>query len=103
MILLLTKRIESTDNMFTFFDGRYVPLAALGIALFGCLYFITSSIRSYRKLQHIRGPPLAAFSQLWLFNVTSKGDLYLDMQRVINKYGTIVEVREVIQILMHPR
>jgi hypothetical protein len=53
----------------------------------GILYLAVREWLSYRKLRHIRGPRLAAFSQLWLFNVTTKGDLYLTMGDALRKYG----------------
>lgn len=68
-------------------DSGRVTLAfaiLLGIAL---VYHIASSIHSYRKLRHIPGPRFAALSQLWLFNVTAKGDLFLTAEKVLRKYG----------------
>ena len=60
-------------------------LAALGIVALAWL--VVNTFVSYRKLRHIPGPWLARISQLWLFNVTFKGDLYLAMEDVIQKYG----------------
>jgi len=62
-------------------------LAAVGIV--AVVWFLVSTVVSYRKLRHIPGPRLAQFSQLWLFNVSFKGDLYLAMEEVLRKYGTI--------------
>ncbi|KAJ9617190.1 hypothetical protein H2200_000911 [Cladophialophora chaetospira] len=61
-------------------------LAAVGATILA--WFVVSTVVSYRKLRHIPGPWLARLSQLWLFNVTSKGDLYLAMEDVIQNYGS---------------
>lgn len=58
----------------------------LAVAL-NITYFIANTIITYRKLRHVPGPRLAAFSQLWLFNVTAKGDVYLSAEQVLRKYG----------------
>ncbi|KIX94105.1 uncharacterized protein Z520_10131 [Fonsecaea multimorphosa CBS 102226] len=68
-----------------------VPQTQLGLAFLGVaavVWFGFSTVISYRKLSHIPGPWLACFSQLWIFNVTSKGDLYLTMEEVLHKYGS---------------
>ncbi len=66
------------------------PQTLLVVVLAGAavLWLVVSTLVSYRKLQHIPGPWLARFSQLWMLNVTLKGDLYLAMEEVIQKYGT---------------
>lgn len=66
----------------------FIPqLGVLAIAL-SVVYLIVNTVVSYRKLRHIPGPRLAAFSQLWMFNVTAKGDVYLSAEQVLRKYGT---------------
>ncbi|KAJ9652221.1 hypothetical protein H2198_008525, partial [Neophaeococcomyces mojaviensis] len=69
-------------------DASRITLAAVSLAFFALAYFIVTSILSYRKLRHIPGPWLAAVSQLWLFNATSRGDLYLAAEKVLRKYGS---------------
>lgn len=64
-------------------------LGPLAVFTAAATWFIISTVVSYRKLRHIPGPWLARISQLWLLNVTSKGDLYLWMEEVIQKYGMI--------------
>ena len=51
------------------------------------VYFTVNTLLSYRKLSQFPGPRLAAFSQLWLFNVTANGDLYLAAEQALRKYG----------------
>lgn len=68
-------------------NATRVTLAAVILACAGLVYYAATSISSYRKLRHIPGPRLAAFSQLWLFKVTAGGDLYLTAEKVIRKYG----------------
>lgn len=74
--------------MVYFVNATRVTLAAVVLASVGLVYYAVASISSYRKLRHIPGPRLAAFSQLWLFKVTAGGDLYLTAEKVIRKYGT---------------
>ena len=62
-------------------------LAVLGVLAF--CYFVVRSILLYRKRRHIPGPRLAALSELWLFNATAKGDLYLSGEQVLRKYGRL--------------
>jgi hypothetical protein len=64
-----------------------VPLTIYLLLGAGTLYLAVREWLSYRKLRHFRGPRLAAFSQLWLFKVTIKGDLYLAMGDALKKYG----------------
>lgn len=73
------------------------PRGVLVVVAFGCvafLYFLITTIISYRKLRHIKGPRLAALSQLWLFNVTAKGDVYLAAEHVLRKYGKLRTLRK---------
>ena len=62
------------------------PVLPVVIALIAIYYGVTTYI-SYRRLAHIPGPKLAALSELWFFNATSKGDLYLEAERLLRKYG----------------
>ena len=64
------------------------PVLLVAAALFAIYYGITTYI-SYRRLAHIPGPRLAAFSELWFFNATSNGDLYLEAERVLRQYGAL--------------
>jgi hypothetical protein len=65
------------------------------LALLLIVYYGVTTAISYRRLAHIPGPRLAAFSELWFFNATSKGDLYLEAERVLRKYGVLVRVAPV--------
>lgn len=69
------------------FDTNRVTLAAGILAAITIAYYVVTSFLSYRKLRHIPGPRLAAFSQFWLFKVTAGGDLYLTADEVLRKYG----------------
>lgn len=75
-------------NMVYLVNATRVTSAAVILTVLGLVYYAVTSIRSYRKLRHIPGPRLAAFSQLWLFKVTAGGDLYLTAEKVLRKYGT---------------
>lgn len=63
-------------------------LAALVAALVAC-YLVLSTFIQYRKLQHIKGPWLAAVSPAWLFYHTCRGDLYLATEAALKKYGSV--------------
>lgn len=66
-------------------SGTLVPTLLVFVLV---AYYVSASIKGYRKLRHIPGPWLASFSQLWLFNVTARGDIHLEAERVLRKYGT---------------
>lgn len=53
------------------------------------VYQVYSWIASYRRLSHIPGPRLAAWSNLWWVRaaVSRKGHLYLD--EVLRQYGEL--------------
>ncbi len=60
--------------------------------------------RSYARLRHIPGPPLAAFSKLWQVQKTIGARFHLDTVEVCEKYGTIpiqYQRREVCQLMSY--
>jgi hypothetical protein len=63
------------------------PLWAIALTAATLVLLGVTTWRSYSRLSHIPGPKLAAFSQLWIFNTTSKGDLYLQAEHVLRQYG----------------
>lgn len=69
-----------------------VPQVLLVACLLSVIYLVANTFITYRKLRHIPGPRLAAFSQLWLFNVTAKGDVYLSAEKVLREYGAFQSV-----------
>ena len=56
------------------------------------LWTIANAIRSYRRLSHIPGPPLAAFSRLWLLMGHIGTRIHLDYFEANLKYGPLVRV-----------
>lgn len=68
-------------------DSERATLAFSFLLIGFVLYYVATSVASYRKLRHIPGPRLAAWSQLWLFNVTAGGDLYSTAEKVLRRYG----------------
>ena len=50
-------------------------------------YLVITTLVQYRKLQHIKGPWIAAVSPAWLFYHTCRGDLYLAVEAALKKYG----------------
>ncbi|KAM0324813.1 hypothetical protein ACHAQA_007779 [Verticillium albo-atrum] len=55
-------------------------------------WFVVSSIQSYRRLRHINGPPLAAWSILWLVRAVGGDRAHLDFWEANKKYGDIARV-----------
>ncbi len=73
------------------FDLSQAKSALVLLVIVFAGYFVTSRSLSYRKLRQFPGPFLASFSELWLFNVTAKGDLYLSAEKALRKYGKAQE------------
>ncbi|KIW68377.1 hypothetical protein PV04_04330 [Phialophora macrospora] len=74
--------------MASIFTASHGLLGLTAVVTVGIAWFVVSTVVSYRRLRHIPGPWLARISQLWLFKVTWKGDLYLAMEEVHEKYGS---------------
>lgn len=77
-------QLESIKRLF---EPAMLSFALPAIAALLVIYCGVITYFSYRRLAHIPGPRLAAFSELWFFNATSKGDLYLEAERVLRQYG----------------
>jgi hypothetical protein len=71
---------------FTSLDVSWWSFAVVGAVLLG-LSWISSTCIQYRKLQHIKGPWLAAVSPLWMFYYTWHGKLYQAVEDALRKYG----------------
>ena len=59
--------------------------ALVGIA--GVFYFVARSVWVFRRLEHVAGPRLAAFTELWLLYAAWVGDFHLTATRVLQEYG----------------
>jgi hypothetical protein len=53
------------------FAIKAVP-AVLGL---GLIWYIVNVVRSYLRLRHFTGPPIAGFSNLWVLSSTLRGEL----------------------------
>ncbi|KAH7353681.1 cytochrome P450 [Plectosphaerella cucumerina] len=62
------------------------------VATLAVSWFSVSSFRSYWRLRHIKGPPLAAWSIWWLVRTVGGTRAYLDFWEVNQKYGDIARV-----------
>lgn len=69
-------------------SGMHLSLIVLLGVVVG--YWIVSTIVSYRRLSHIKGPPLAAVTQLWYMKSMLSGQSAVDLSEVCDKYGTAV-------------
>jgi hypothetical protein len=56
-------------------------------------YFVFANVRSYRRLRHIPGPTLGAFSNLWWIRAAISGQGYLALADACNQYGKMKEGR----------
>ncbi|KAK5082769.1 hypothetical protein LTR05_006649 [Lithohypha guttulata] len=66
--------------------------AAAVLVLLTIVFRIVSYVSSYRRLSHIPGPPLAAWTNLWWVRAATsrKGHLYL--YEALEKYGPLVRI-----------
>ena len=62
-------------------------MIGLSILLFLVSYIVISCILNYRKLRQFKGPPLAAFSRVWLFWQEINCRLHTAQHDAIKKYG----------------
>ncbi len=61
-----------------------VALTFLG---FAAVWFAFSTVRSYLRLRNFKGPKFAAFSNLWVFSCTVRGDLNERTAEVLKEHG----------------
>lgn len=57
------------------------------VGVLALVYVVNSYVASYRRLSHIKGPPVAAWTNLWWINaaLSRRGHLYL--YDACRKYG----------------
>ncbi len=65
-------------------------LVAAGLTL--ALFTMANAIRSYYRLSHIPGPPLAAFSRLWLLSGLLGTRNHLNLHEANQKYGSLARI-----------
>ncbi|KAK2617023.1 hypothetical protein QQS21_000114 [Conoideocrella luteorostrata] len=53
------------------------------------LCFIVSRVWAWYRLRHIKGPPAAAWTSLWLVYKTRSGQLFYDLASICNQYGML--------------
>lgn len=65
------------------------PHVLVGAAVLLIIVWLAlSTLRQYLRLRHIKGPPLAAFTQTWLIRCVGGGRTHLDLWEACQKYGT---------------
>ncbi len=72
-----------TASVFAF-DKLYVLVSVVGA------YWLLQQYLSYRRLAHIPGPTLAAWSNLWLVRAIWRQQSHLDVGEVSKKYGSML-------------
>jgi len=58
------------------------------IILLSIISTLAQILIAWNRLRHIKGPPFAAFSDLWLARHVPGGRMHLDLVEVCEKYGT---------------
>jgi hypothetical protein len=56
-------------------------------------YLVFANVRSYRRLRHIPGPTLGAFSDLWWIRAATSGQAHLALADACDQYGKMKERR----------
>jgi hypothetical protein len=51
-------------------------------------YYLILTARSYWRLRHFKGPPLAAISHLWYIQAAVRNRTYLSLSEACDKYGS---------------
>lgn len=64
------------------FGGALLSVAVAAV-------FVTHTLRSWLRLQHIRGPALAGFTNLWLVRVVMGGNTHWELADANEKYGEL--------------
>jgi hypothetical protein len=54
--------------------------------------YIVREVRTYRRLSHIKGPPFAQFSQLWLLKTIYQQKAHYVFDDIRKKYGVWLKV-----------
>ncbi|ETI22274.1 hypothetical protein G647_06347 [Cladophialophora carrionii CBS 160.54] len=72
--------------------GLSLPIVVGSLVGLYAVYWTVTTYIQYRKLQHIKGPWLAAISPLWMFYYTCRGTLYLAVEDALKKYGSPVRI-----------
>jgi hypothetical protein len=93
--LVSDTRVTSTmaDNISIIESGlkaSFKPWCYL-ICLSILAYFVFANVRSYRRLRHIPGPILGAFSNLWWIRAAISGQGHLALGDACTKYGRMKE------------
>ncbi|KIW26193.1 uncharacterized protein PV07_09307 [Cladophialophora immunda] len=64
-------------------------VVALTLIILGCaLRYLVGVYRSYEKLSHFKGPPLAAFTSLWLASQAINARMPTAQKEALRKYGS---------------
>ncbi|KAI1499968.1 cytochrome P450 [Biscogniauxia marginata] len=79
------------DQFLERFDGRILTLAGI-LAISTILVAAFSTIRSYVRLRHIPGPPLAALTNFVRRSWVSAGSVHQKHTDLHRKYGTVVRI-----------
>jgi hypothetical protein len=57
-------------------------------------YAVVSRVRTWLRLRHIPGPPVAGWSKAWLLRKALGGRFHLDTAEVCEKYGQCLYIAQ---------
>ncbi|KAL5331052.1 hypothetical protein ACEPPN_000581 [Leptodophora sp. 'Broadleaf-Isolate-01'] len=78
-------------ELFDPFNGLLAPgictLLILGLSL-----LVVQSFLAWYRLRHVKGPPLAGFSKLWLIRAVSSGNMHWEFANANKRYGSLARI-----------
>ncbi|SPO04445.1 related to pisatin demethylase (cytochrome P450) [Cephalotrichum gorgonifer] len=88
---LLARALQSREDLSALLASALDnPLLTAGLlSLAPAALFAVQTFRTWRRLRHIGGPPLAGFTNLWLVRAIMGGNTHWDLAHVSAKYGAL--------------
>lgn len=92
----MSAKMSLVQSLFCLFELRQA-FCVLSAAIF--LYFAAAACTAHQKLQHVPGPRLASWTELWLLKVAWRGNFHLVADRLFREFGKS-EIADVTHDLM---
>ncbi|KAE9370992.1 cytochrome P450 [Stipitochalara longipes BDJ] len=70
----------------------FVVKAVPVVLVFGLIWYIFNTVRSYLRLRHFKGPAIAGFSNAWVFSCTLRGNLNERTAEILKENGPLVRI-----------
>lgn len=71
------------------------------VATLAIAFWLLQSLRSYLRLRQFPGPPVAAWSKLWMMRSTLHGRMHLDVAEACKQYGNPSSTLNYMDTLMY--